>query len=170
MSEPRNDLARKLWVTLAAGVAAAVVEMMVVLPIQMKLGASPGVVFKSIAAGALGRNAFAGGAATVGLGVFFHTLISLVAAGLYVFATDRLPVLLRRPVSMGLLYGVACYVVMTFGVIPLSRLTFALPKTLLLFSLSFGTHLVAFGLPIAVVARLLLSAPPASVPATSTAH
>jgi hypothetical protein len=170
MSEARNGLARKLSVTLAAGVAAAVVEMMVVLPIQMKLGASPGVVFQSIAAGALGRSAYAGGAATVALGIFFHTLISLVAAGLYVFATDRLPVLLRRPVSMGLLYGVACYLVMTFGVIPLSRLGFALPKTLWLFSLSFGTHLFAFGLPIALVARLLLSAPPALVPATSAAR
>ncbi|THD62869.1 hypothetical protein [Phenylobacterium sp.] len=161
-----GDTSRKLWVSLATGLAAAAVEMAVVLPIQAAMGASPALVFQSIAAGAVGRAAaLAGGASTVALGVFVHVLISVVAAGLYVFASDRLPVLLRRPVTLGILYGVPCYGVMTFVVIPLSRIGFALPKSLLLFSLSFGTHLFAFGLPIAVVARLLLSAPGVSRPA-----
>ncbi|HEY3950753.1 hypothetical protein [Phenylobacterium sp.] len=166
-----TDIPRKLWISLVVGLIAAVVEMAVVLPIQAKLGASWERVFQSIAAGAVGgKTALAGGLPMALLGVFFHTLISVVAAGLYVFASDRLPVLLRRPVTMGLLYGVACYVVMTFGVIPLSKLHFALPKTPLLFSLSFGTHLVAFGLPIALAARWLLNASPAPAPVSSTAH
>jgi uncharacterized membrane protein YagU involved in acid resistance len=150
---------RKLWVSLAAGIVAAVVEMAVVLPIQAKLGATPAQVFQSIAAGAVGKAAFAGGAQTVALGVLVHTLVSLVAAALFVFETDRLPVLLRRPVLSGILYGAPCYVVMTFVVIPLSKIGFSMPKTLFLFSLSFGVHLFAFGLPIALAARAMLGKP-----------
>jgi hypothetical protein len=74
--------------------------------------------------------ALAGGALTVALGVFFHGLISVVAAGLYVFASDRPSILLRRPAVMGFLYGVAGCLVMTFVVIPLSKIAFALPKSL----------------------------------------
>jgi len=62
-------------------------------------------------------------------------------------------------VLSGVLYGAPCYVVMTFVVIPLSRFGFSMPKTLFLFSLSFGVHLFAFGLPIALVARALLGRP-----------
>jgi len=156
MANTASGVVRKVWASVAAGLTAAVVEMAVVLPIQAKLGATPAQVFQSIAAGAMGRAAFAGGAQAVALGVFFHTLISLVAAALFVFATDRLPVLLRRPVISGILYGVPCYVVMTFVVMPLSKIGFSMPKSLGLFSLSFGVHLFAFGLPISLVARAML--------------
>jgi uncharacterized membrane protein YagU involved in acid resistance len=154
-----GGVGRKLWVSAVAGIVAAVVEMAVVLPIQAKLGATPAQVFQSIAAGAVGRAAFAGGLQMVALGVVLHTLISLVAAALFVFATDRLPVLLRRPVVSGVLYGAACYVVMTFVVMPLSKIGFSMPKTLFLFSLSFGVHLFAFGLPIGLAARAMLGQP-----------
>jgi len=58
--------------------------MVFVLPIQEFLGASPVVVFQSIASGALGEAAFHEGLAAAGLGLGVHLFISLVAAGVCV--------------------------------------------------------------------------------------
>jgi hypothetical protein len=148
---------RVLLTALAAGLAAAVVEMVFVLPIQAMLGASPVVVFQSIASGALGKAAFSGGLASAALGVGVHLLVSLVAAAVYVFTADRWPALLRRPFSGGILFGLAVYVVMNFGVVPLSRIGFHLPKSPELLALSLSIHLFAFGLPIGLVARAMLT-------------
>jgi len=148
---------RVLRAALAAGFVAAVVEMLFVLPIQAMLGASPMVVFQSIASGALGKAALSGGLATAALGAGVHLLISLVAGGVYVVAADRWPWLLRRPFSGGILFGLAVYVVMNFGVIPLSRIGFSLPKSPELLALSLSIHLFAFGLPIGLVARAMLT-------------
>ncbi|HEY1749620.1 MAG TPA: hypothetical protein VGG29_00020 [Caulobacteraceae bacterium] len=160
----RTDWRTILTAAIAAGLAAAVVEMLVVLPIQGLLGASPVRVFQGIAAGALGRAALRGGLGSAGLGVCFHTLISVVAAGLYALAATRWTLLLRRPALMGILYGVPVYLVMNFVVIPLSALGFAFPNSLVLFSLSFGVHLFAFGLPIGLVCRWVMGRPPAAHP------
>ena len=154
-----NGLSRKLWVTLIVGVIAAVVEMVFVLPIQATLGATPVKVFQSIASGALGKAAFAGGLATAGLGVGIHVLVSVVAAGLFVFAADQWGALIRRPFTSGIFYGAIVYVVMNFVVIPLSAIGFSFPKSADLFALSFSVHLFAFGLPIALVARRMLRHP-----------
>ncbi len=145
-----------LRVAILAGLAAAIVEMAFVLPIQQYLGASPLVVFQSIAAGALGKSAFSEGLPAAALGVAVHLLISLVSAGAFVGAALRWPLLLRRPWLSGMLYGVAVYLVMTFVVLPLSAIGFRLPKSLPLWTLSFSIHLFAFAVPIALVARRLL--------------
>ena len=136
--------------TIIAGPFAAVAEMVIVLPIQARLGASPERVFQSIAFGALGRAAFHEGLGSALLGVFFHLLISVVAAGLYAAAAVRRPILLNNPVLGGILYGAACYVFMTFVVIPLSAIGFQLSKSPVLLAMSIAVHLFAFGLPLAL--------------------
>jgi hypothetical protein len=135
---------------MVAGPAAAVAEMVIVLPIQARLGASPERVFQSIAYGAIGKAALHGGLQSAALGVFFHLLISVVAAGLYAAVAVRRPILLNHPVLGGILYGAACYVVMTFVVIPLSAIGFQLSKSPVLLAMSIGVHLFAFGLPLAL--------------------
>src|SRR5262249_3985540 len=126
------------------------VEMMIVLPAQAALGEGPEQVFQGIAYGALGPAAFRGGYGAAALGVAVHLLISVVAAGLYAWAALRWLTLVRRPLLWGLAYGVVVYVVMNFIVVPLSRIGFSLPKSAPLLAVSFGTHLVFFGLPIAL--------------------
>jgi hypothetical protein len=143
-------------VAVLAGLAAAIIEMVFVLPIQQYLGASPLVVFQSIAAGALGKAAFGEGLPAAALGVAVHVLISLVAAGVFVCASLRWPVLLRSPWVSGILYGVVVYLVMTFVVLPLSAIGLRLPKSFVLWTISFSIHLFAFALPIALVTRRLL--------------
>jgi len=152
-----RDLGRVALIALVAGVVAAVVEMVFVLPIQqVVLHNPPVVVFQSIAMGALGRAAFAGGWTSGAEGVFWRLLVSVVAAAVYATAVLRWPLLVRRPILCGVGFGVLVYVFMIFGVIPLSRIGFNMPKANVLTLISFGVHLFAFGLPIALVTRAML--------------
>jgi hypothetical protein len=139
---------------LAAGLLAAVAEMLLVLPIQYKLGATPDIVFQSIASGALGKQAFHDGIYTVVLGIGIHVLISLCAAAAYLFMAMRWPVVREHWAVSGMLYGIIVYVLMTFVVIPLSAIGFAMPRSWGRFLMSFSIHIFAFGLPIALVCRI----------------
>ena len=140
-----------------AGVAAAVIEMVFVLPIQACLGASPLVVFQSIAAGFLGKATFHDGLASAALGLGVHLLVSLVAAGVYIWAACAWDDgLIRRPVAGGVIFGVLVYVAMTFGVAPLSAIGYRPAKSLVLLWASLVIHMLAFGLPIALVSQGML--------------
>lgn len=130
--------------------------MIFVLPIQAALGASPVVEFQSIAMGALGRAAFQQGLGSAALGLFVHLLISVAAAGIFLMAAMWRPVLIRRPVTSGIVFGLLAYLVMNFVVIPLSAIGFHLPKSAFLGALSLAVHLFAFGLPIALVSKAML--------------
>jgi hypothetical protein len=158
MPRERENRISALRVAIAAGIAAAAIEMVFVLPIQDFLGASPVVVFQSIASGALGKAAFHEGLAAAGLGLGIHLFISLVAAGVYVLGAQRWPALLRRAAVCGMVYGVLVYVIMTFVVVPLSAIGFRPPRSLILMLTSLAVHVFAFGLPISLVVSALLGA------------
>ena len=114
-------------------------------------GAPPGRIFQSVASGLLGKAAYAGGMGTAILGLFLHFGIMAVMVAAYVVASVRLRVLTRRPVVMGLGYGLATYVVMNHVVLPLSRVG---PRGAFEWS-SFVNgllaHLVLVGLTIALI-------------------
>lgn len=147
---------RFLNATIITGVAAAVIEMIFVLPIQMMLGNSPATVFQSIASGTMGVSAYTGGTGAVLLGIFYHTLISVVAAGAYIAAATRMGFLYTKPLIGGLLCGVIAYAVMTWIVLPLSAIGYHPTTKPAMMALSFAIHLVGFGLPIAYVARAMV--------------
>ena len=150
------DHGRLARIALVAGLSAAAIEMVPILPIQAALGNSPVVVFQSIAAGAMGKAAFAGGMPAALLGAFFHTLISVVTAWGYALAAARSRWLADHVLLGGIGCGLVAYIVMTFVVVPLSAIGFRFPPTFGLFLLSFSIHIVAFGLPIAwIVSRML---------------
>jgi hypothetical protein len=83
-------------------------------------GAQPIRILQSIAAGLLGRPAFAGGWGTAALGLALHFFIAFVVVLVFMLASRRLPVLTRHAVVAGLAYGVAVYLTMTFVVVPAS--------------------------------------------------
>jgi hypothetical protein len=85
-------------------------------------GVGPDQVFKTIAAGLLGRDAFAGGLAVAGLGLALHVLIAFMVVTTYYGLSSRLPLWRRRPLLCGPLYGLLVYAVMNLVVIPLSAL------------------------------------------------
>lgn len=115
-------------------------------------GVSPGRVWQFVAGGLLGRSSFNGGMKTVVLGVMIHFLIAFILAVIFYGASLYFPVLVRRAVLWGLIYGAAVYVVMRYVVTPLSA---APPLSFSVASLINGVvgHALLVGLPIALIAR-----------------
>jgi uncharacterized membrane protein YagU involved in acid resistance len=86
---------------------------------------SPIVILHAIASGLLGKASYSGGLPTALLGLVLQWAMSLVIAAVYVYASRLMPVLARRWLTFGLLYGIAVFAVMSFVVVPLSA---AYPK------------------------------------------
>ena len=108
-------------------------------------------IFHTVASGLLGQAAFAGGAATAVLGLVAHFAIMAVMVACYGLASLRLPVLTRRPVALGLAYGLATYGVMNYVVLPLSQARHGGPFVLSTFVNNLGAHLLMVGVPIALI-------------------
>jgi hypothetical protein len=144
-------------IALIAGLAAAVIEMIFVLPIRYWLvGATPDVVFQFIASGALGRQAFEKGTYAVLFGIGVHTLISIVSAAVFAIGALRWSWLRRHVLLSGCACGILAFLVMSFIVLPLSAIGLSLPKSPALFATSLSIHMFAFGVPIAVVCARLI--------------
>jgi hypothetical protein len=79
-----------------------------------------GVILQAIASGLLGRASFSEGQRSMAIGLVAQELMSLAIAAIYVLASIRLPLLRRRPLALGALYGVGIFLVMNFVVVPLS--------------------------------------------------
>lgn len=110
-------------------------------------------VFQSVATGLMGRDAaIAGGMETAAIGAAAHFFISIVAAGIYVLATTPLPVLLRRPIAGGFIFGACVWAVMNFVVVPNSMAKPA-PIVWPTTAIMIAGHMLFFGLPIAWIAR-----------------
>jgi hypothetical protein len=113
-------------------------------------------ILQSVARGALGQRAFQGGLRTAALGLFFHFLIALTAAGVYVVASRALRFMITHAVVCGILYGLAVYlfmygIVMRVSAIHSTTLPWVYPWAVLIPNLLI--HMFGIGLPIALVAR-----------------
>jgi uncharacterized membrane protein YagU involved in acid resistance len=119
----------------------------------LRAGVKPVRVMQSIASGLFGATAYNQGAKTAVLGVALHFLIATVATAVFYFASRKLPFLIERPISMGLLYGIAVYLFMNFVVLPLSA--FPQRGPVRLSSRIIGALIIMFcvGLPISAVVR-----------------
>lgn len=122
----------------------------------LRSGRSPAFILKSVASGALGPDAYRGGAKTATLGLAFHFLIALAAAGVYVLASRVLPFLTTHPIISGMIYGLCVYTVMNCIVLRVSafRATawpWSYPNSVLIGGLLI--HMLGIGLPIALVNR-----------------
>lgn len=113
---------------------------------------SPKGIFQYIASALLGRASFSGGFATILLGVLLHFLIATILTAIYYCASLYLPMLIRRALVWGPIYGVAAHFVMNFVVTPLS----AAPKTRYSVPVMLNGvigHALLIGLPIALITR-----------------
>ena len=73
-----------------------------------------------IASGAIGQRAFSGGIGTAALGLAVHLSLTTLMAAIYVVASLRVPLLLARPWSSGVIYGAVICVVMNYVAVPSS--------------------------------------------------
>jgi hypothetical protein len=116
-------------------------------------GTPPARLLQSVASGALGREAYAGGATTAALGLGFHFLIAFIITAIFFAAAARIPALTSRPLLTGALYGIGVYLVMNFVVIPLSKIgPRPLPAAVVIVT-GVLVHMFLIGVPIASGAR-----------------
>ena len=118
-------------------------------------------ILRSVASGWVGERAFEGGTPMAILGLATHFSIALGAAAVFFGASRLFPILRRRPVPAGIVFGAGLYLFMNLVVIPLSaapfRPSFA-PAALLP---ALAVHMFLIGLPIALCAHRFGSLPEA---------
>ena len=116
-------------------------------------GVGPERILQAIAAGLLGRDAaVAGGMTTALLGLLLHFIIASGVVATWFLVSRWLPLLLRRPIAFGLLYGVIVFFVMQLVVLPLSNTAggASLPRGVVLLN-GLLIHAFGVGLPSALI-------------------
>jgi uncharacterized membrane protein YagU involved in acid resistance len=119
---------------------------------------NPLIILQAIASGLLGRAAFQGGAGVMLLGLVLQWVMSILIAGFFSFAASVWPVLARRWVVWGALYGVVVFIVMNYVVVPLSAAShkWAHPLSWLVEN---GLAMLVFGWLVAFTAKRFLASP-----------
>lgn len=110
-------------------------------------------VLHSIASGWLGRRAFGAGGPSAILGFFTQYLIAIGAAAVFYAVSSAFPVLRRRAVPAGLVFGAGLYGFMYRIVMPLSAIPFRPSFAPGALFPALAAHMFLIGLPIALCAR-----------------
>ena len=126
----------------------------------VKAGVPARRILQSIAAGLLGEASYAGGWRTAALGLLLHFCIAVSMAVAYHLVARRVPLLWRRPLACGAVYGLLLYVIMNFVVVPLSAAGRGSSDPLWI-ALTVAVHALLIGIPMALFTRLALRAAPA---------
>ncbi|HEX3876153.1 MAG TPA: hypothetical protein VHW24_04160, partial [Bryobacteraceae bacterium] len=105
-----------------AGLLCGVLDGLAAMALTLALGGTVVRTFQGIARGLLGNYSYAYGGVTVFVGVVLHFLIAFGAAATYYIASRYLPVMRRRALLCGVLFGIAVHLFMQFVVIPLSQI------------------------------------------------
>jgi hypothetical protein len=142
---------RHLPPVLVAGAAAGALDILAALALAGARGTGPLTVLKAIASGLFGPEAFRRGTEMAALGLLLHFIIATGWAAVFYAASRRFPVLLRRPVVSGALYGVAVYWLMRLVVLPLSAAPRFGTPTASRIATAIAIHICFVGLPIALV-------------------
>jgi hypothetical protein len=108
---------RALRSVLYAGLVAGTVDIAAAAAINM---VGFGVILRAVASGLLGRAAFQADSWVAALGMGLQWGMSIIIAAIYVLAGLKLPILFRRWILCGTLYGVVVFFVMNYVVMPLS--------------------------------------------------
>lgn len=117
-------------------------------------GSSPTRVLQSIASWVLGADAFAGGSQTAALGAALYTYLMCVLMALYHAAAARHPVLLRRPLACGALYGMGMYLLIFQLIVPNFTATSPQPPPLDWTLACLLAYAVLIGIPCALFTRI----------------
>lgn len=147
---------------LAGGIVAGALDILYAcLFWALKADLPPSRILQSVAAGLLGEAAFRGGATTAALGLVLHFGIACTMALAYFLVARRWPLLVRRPVVLGMAYGLLLYVLMNDVVVPLSAASPGSSDPTWV-ALTVAVHVFFVGIPIAWFASRAATALPSS--------
>jgi len=116
-------------------------------------GGSPMRMLQGIAYALIGTGAFKGGLGTALLGLACHFSITFGAAGAYWAVSRAMPVLVKKAVICGLLYGIVVFVITNYVIVPLSRIGRVLTHDPKQIALGLVILMLFVGLPISLMAR-----------------
>jgi hypothetical protein len=139
------------WVLLG-GVAVGTLDLLFATSFWAARGIDPIRIPQSIAAGLLGREAYAGGANTAWLGAALHYWIATGMVLAFFLVSRWWPALIRRPLAFGAAYGVFLYGFMQYVVLPLSAAQPGHPDAVWI-SASIVAHAILVGIPCALFSR-----------------
>lgn len=114
-------------------------------------GITPDRVFRFVASGALGQDAYTGGISMVYLGLAFHFAIAMGWTILFFFVFFKLAPLQMNKIVLGIIYGLFIWLIMNFIVIPISSIgsrPFPLVGTIIMILI----HMFVIGVPISIFA------------------
>ena len=147
-----------LTAILVGGAIGGALDLLFALSFGAYNGITPLRLLQIIASGVLGDGAFSGGGAAAALGFACHFGLSLAWAAVFAALAARLPVLARRPVLAGAVFGIVVFLCMRLVVLPMSAYPYLVifkPLSTVLDTLS---HMLLFGVPIALVVGRALRA------------
>jgi uncharacterized membrane protein YagU involved in acid resistance len=119
-------------------------------------GVGPVRLLQTVASGVLGTAAFAGGVPTAALGLALHFALSLLWATIFLGLALVAPSLVRHPLAAGMVFGIGVFLAMRLVVLPLSAFPYPVSFKPLATTLDLLSHMLLFGVPIAVAARRAL--------------
>ena len=155
---------RQVWTVILGGLAAGLLDIADAFIFFGLRGVKLLLIAQSIAAGLLGDEAYSGGLETFGIGLALHFAMAVVMALVFFAIVKVLPVLGRHGVIVGAVYGIGLYLVMTYGVLPLSHFKmghnpdFPPAVTPGLFNALFA-HIVLVGMTIGLFTKRALKTP-----------
>lgn len=87
----------------------------------LKTGNGPAPVFKFIASGVFGTEAFSAGNGMIVFGLLFHYLIAFGFTVLFFILAGAFPTVIRAKVATGIGYGILVWMIMNLVVVPFSN-------------------------------------------------
>ena len=138
---------------LLGGLVAGVGDITFAISFAAYNGMPPVRLLQVVASGLFGRQAFAGGLPMAAWGLALHFAMSLLWAAAFLVVALRKPWLALHPYIGGIAFGVVVFLVMRLVVLPLSAYPFPPSFKPLGTILDLLSHMLLFGVPIALAAR-----------------
>jgi len=116
-------------------------------------GSSPDKVFRYVASGIFGKDAFTGGLPTAAWGLLFHFTVATGWAALFYLLCPKINLFSSSKIISGISYGVFIWLMMIFVIVPLSNVPPATFHFTTRTAIMIMIHMFIIGIPISYLAN-----------------
>ncbi len=138
---------------LTGGVIAGALDIAFAISFAACHGMAPIRLLQTVASGLFGKAAFTGGVPMAALGLALHFGLSCLWAGVFLGLAWLRPSLILNPYVSGVLFGIIVFLVMRLVVLPLSAFPYPVTFKPVATALDVLSHMLLFGVPIALAIR-----------------